>query len=64
MRKPKFSLEFDMDNAAFEHPYTNEEVARILLDIHNRVKDGVFDHGNIFDVNGNRIGQWSMDMED
>lgn len=64
MRRLKFTLEFDMENAAFAPSYTRDEVARILLDIHNRVLHDQRTEGIIHDVNGNNVGQWSMDQEE
>lgn len=58
----KMTLAFNMDNDAFND--TREEVARILLDVHNRV---LHDHrvdGVIHDVNGNKIGTWSITSEE
>lgn len=62
MRKLKFALEFDMENAAFAPSYTREEVARILLDVHNHVLHGQRTGGLLRDSNGNKVGSWSMDQ--
>lgn len=64
MPKDKFTLEFDMENAAFALPERREEVARILYDIWERVLNRGHQDGHIFDINGNRIGQWSMETDD
>lgn len=57
----KFTLSFDMDNAAFEAPAA--EVARILDTVADKVlNQGVDDGvgGLIYDVNGNRVGVWEV----
>jgi hypothetical protein len=57
----KFTLTFDMDNAAFEEPAA--EVARILERIADKVAwEGVDDGvgGPILDVNGSRVGSWEV----
>lgn len=61
---PGFEMHFRMDNAAFAFPHRSTEVARILLDIHNRVLHDGRTEGTILDLNGNKIGQWSIDPED
>jgi len=53
----KFKIEFGMDNAAFEEQA--EEVSRILTETAHKVRHGE-DFGNIRDINGNRIGEWSL----
>lgn len=56
-----FSLQFSTMNAAFEmNPYA--EAGRILRSIANQV-ERMDTSGNIRDINGNRIGQWSMTGE-
>lgn len=54
----KFTLEIQTNNAAFTSP--EAEVERILRTVADRVKDG-YTHGNLFDINGNRCGEWEMD---
>ncbi len=55
-----FQLDIKTDNAAFEAP--RDEIARIL-----RAVATALDHGNgdiisvpIMDVNGNRVGRWTL----
>jgi hypothetical protein len=61
-------IEFSTDNAAFKDEYadkmsndmiTRDEVARILSTIITRIRCGD-DHGPIMDINGNKIGEWSL----
>lgn len=64
-----FSLEMDLDNAAFADD-PGAEVARILRDIADKVTRGQgFTIGDatgtpIRDANGNRVGTWFADLED
>ena len=51
-------IEFSTDNAAFDE-CGDAEVRRILEEIANKVERG-YDHGSIFDINGNNIGTWLM----
>lgn len=53
-------IEFATDNAAFEEaPAT--EAARILKAIARQIETGAAFDGTIYDINGNRVGAWSMD---
>lgn len=60
----KFSLEFDMGNAAFDDDACGAEVARILRDIAARCEDGPPTVGVIRDINGNRVGKFHSDREE
>jgi hypothetical protein len=59
-------IEIDTGNAAFCDPFTGEtsefdeaiECKRLLEDICRKLEDGVTG-GNIIDINGNKVGQWS-----
>ena len=54
-------IEFSVDSAAFEDcPYV--EVIRILNEIAKKVELGQTS-GAIMDINGNRVGLWSMNEE-
>ena len=61
-----FKCEIDTGNAAFADPYTCEEdrywegieLNRILANICLEIQGG-YTHGNIFDINGNEVGEWS-----
>lgn len=59
-----FSLKIDMENAAFEeHP--SQEVRRILLKLVDHLVtygDGSTE-GHLYDVNGNRVGSWQLELE-
>ncbi len=57
-------IEFSEGNLAPEYdndPYiVREYVCHILEGIKEKVENGE-DHGPVMDVNGNKIGSWSMD---
>ena len=61
-------IEFSTSGAAFQSEYENdvsndlckrEEVIRILKRIIAYIDSGN-DHGSIMDINGNKIGEWSL----
>ena len=61
-------IEFNTDNAAFKDEnasemtndlWTREEVIRILQKIIRDI-DYDYNHGSIMDINGNKIGEWSL----
>ena len=61
-------IEIDTGNAAFSDPYTSEkdtfyeaiELKRILEGICEKLEDNEI-KGNIFDINGNKVGTWSRE---
>lgn len=58
-----FKLIIDsMGNEAFSNGNHTYEVARILRGAAARV-DGGDTYGNCFDLNGNKVGEWSLDYE-
>ena len=56
-----FKLEINTGNAAFEEPYKEIEVCRILEEIKRRIEDG-HTYGKLIDINGNNVGKWSLDQ--
>jgi hypothetical protein len=53
-----FTMQFDMDNAAFDDdPAT--EAARIIEEVASLIKEGA-ESGECRDINGNFIGNWRM----
>lgn len=52
----EFALNVKTDNAAFED--APEELSRILREVADKVQAG-YGSGVIFDVNGNRVGEFS-----
>lgn len=52
-----FIVKFGLGNAAFAEGDYHYEIARILIDISEKV---IAEHteGKIFDYNGNKIGEW------
>jgi len=56
-----FILTIDsMDNSAFSDGSHQQELARILKELSINVENGL-ENGFIRDVNGNKVGKWSMD---
>lgn len=64
--KIMLKIEIKTGNAAFCDPFTGEpsefdeaiECKRLLEDICRKLEDGATS-GSIFDINGNKVGQWS-----
>ena len=54
-----FELKFETANAAFEEGALEFEVSRILQVVEHQVAQG-FTGGYVRDVNGNRVGEWSL----
>ena len=54
-----FKIQFKTGGAAFDEPYKEAEINRILEDISTKVKYG-YSSGKIMDINGNCIGEWEM----
>ena len=54
------TVKFDTGNAAFDGGNGPAEAARALRIIAGKVESGQ-DGGSVFDSNGNRIGEWSVD---
>lgn len=52
-------IEFSTDNAAFDECGVYEEINRILKAIAEDIRIGC-DCGSIMDINGNKIGEWSL----
>jgi len=58
-----FTLEIETTGSAFEG-YSGHEVARLLRMVARRVESGEEVDGNIFDLNGNRCGEWALEAEE
>ena len=58
-----FSLQISTDGSAFDG-YSGHEVARILRALAKRVESGEEVDGSVFDLNGNRCGEWSLEAEE
>ena len=54
-----FRLKIKTDNDAFREGHTANEIARILEDVTRLVCEG-YTSGSCRDVNGNRVGDWSL----
>lgn len=62
----KFTMQVDMDNAAFETEFgdmDNPELVRILEVVKKSVRDGVTD-SVVRDINGNKVGNWMISEND
>ena len=55
-----FKMKFKTGGAAFEEPYKEMEISRILEDISTKVNCG-YSSGKIMDINGNCIGEWELE---
>lgn len=62
-------IQFSTEGAAFKDEYadeitnqiyTEQEIVRILYTIINAIELDSADHGPIMDINGNKIGEWSI----
>lgn len=53
----KLKIEIELDNAAFDYPYIEPEVKRILEDLSERI-DYISERNElvILDINGNKVG--------
>lgn len=56
-----FNLKFATDNAAFDGEDERHESARILRAIADLLEHGSQQEGGAYDLNGNRVGAWSLD---
>lgn len=52
-------IEFSTDNAAFEEYGKEYQIAVVLDIITARIKRGETE-GSVLDINGNKIGEWSL----
>ena len=58
--KMNFKLEIKCDNAAFE-PDARREISRILSRAASHLENPIDENTGILrDINGNRVGQWSL----
>ena len=55
-----FKLEFDTGNAAFDDDMRRDECARILRAVADLLEHGSQDGAGVYDLNGNRVGTWSL----
>jgi hypothetical protein len=54
-----FTLTITTDGAAFVDSGTEQEVARILQDVAEKLRNG-YTEGSPKDYNGNTVGSWSL----
>lgn len=57
----EFTMTFDTGNAAFDDGDGQHEAGRIVSLVAARIRTG-HEGGVIHDINGNRIGQWSLEL--
>lgn len=55
-----FEIKLKTDNAAFDEPYANEEIIRILKDVIEKLEYG-YSRGSCIDINGNKVGKWKKE---
>ena len=62
---PEFQLRFELGNAAFDGSPLDRsnEIIRLLRETADKVDVGEED-GTLFDINGNKVGQWAFDPID
>lgn len=61
MTRQQFTLELDLGNEAFDSPSKRiDEVSRIMRETADRIEGGI-GNGYVYDVNGNKVGQWALD---
>ncbi len=56
----KFELKIESENAAFAD-FPSMETARLLRQTAYKLLDGS-DSGVLMDINGNRVGDWDLDI--
>ena len=56
----KFTLNINMDNAAFSE-YPEDELKRLLEEIAPRAGNGKLED-TVFDINGNNVGSWDIEL--
>lgn len=54
-------IRFKTENAAFADGDGIAETVRILKNITSKISAGQ-DSGNVIDVNGNKVGEWSLEL--
>lgn len=63
-----FTMNFECDNAAFwdsndGKEFSYEEVSKVIHRVAKKVSDGYIE-GPIHDTNGNRIGSWTLEVDE
>jgi hypothetical protein len=53
-------IKFSTNNAAFEGEGKWQEIARVIRDVADHVVGSNHTSGVIMDINGNKIGRWSL----
>jgi hypothetical protein len=56
-RERSLMMTLRIENAAFDEP--RAEIARILEETARRIRDGATPPMSLFDVNGNRVGEFT-----
>lgn len=59
----KFNLTFNMDGSAFSDGYREVETGRILEVVTSKIDVGITS-SKIMDINGNCVGEWSIEKEE
>jgi hypothetical protein len=61
--KMEFNLKINIDNDAYRNQAIQYQLIDNLKDIISKLEDAN-DWGTVKDVNGNTVGEWSLDHED
>jgi hypothetical protein len=61
--KMEFNLKINVDNDAYKNQAIQYQLIDNLKDIIAKLEDAN-DWGTVKDVNGNTVGEWSLDHED
>jgi hypothetical protein len=60
----RFVMDFQCNNDAFSGGNAKEEVARILEHTAKLLRFRDHDEGICKDINGNKVGSWSLDIDE
>lgn len=65
MPTPTFQMRFDLDNAEFDGAPLDRAagISRLLRETADKVDMGD-ESGDLFDINGNKVGAWGFDQID
>lgn len=57
----EFNLKINVDNAAYDSQHIQYQLIDNLKDVVAKLEDAC-DWGKVKDVNGNTVGEWSLDV--
>lgn len=59
-----FKVSFSTENEQFANGELRSGVASILRDIASRIENSNRESGYVYDVNGNKIGEWELEVDE